>query len=58
MQAKIHENFCCLLQIFDNQIDNFVTRNVISMFYCKGNHFFAIFAPSLTNILHHEIITN
>ena len=28
------------------------------MLSCECNRFFAIFAPSLTNILHYEIITD
>ena len=46
------------MQIFDNQINIFVPRNAISMLSCEYNRFFAIFAPSLTNILHYEIITD
>ena len=56
MQAKKREKFCCFLQLFDNQTDIFVSRKVISMLSCEDNRFFAIFAPSLTNFLHYEII--
>ena len=58
MQAKNREKFYCFLQTFDNQIDISVRKKAISARFCARNRFFAIFAPSLTNILHYEIITD
>jgi hypothetical protein len=50
VQVKNGENFCLFLQIFDNQFDIFHQRKPFSARFCLCNRFFAIFAPSLTNI--------
>ena len=58
MQAKIHEKFCCFVQVFDIQIDKFLQKSLISAPSFTCNRFFVIFAPSLTNIIRYEIITD
>jgi len=49
MQAKNQENFCRLLQLFDNQMNNFQATRAISPLSCEDIRFFTIFAIKSPN---------